>query len=66
MLTLRCNAIEVFEAGVIKEIIDIFGPGNAETKDLTANSVGIKLGLELYYSNQASDDLCMEKCKEYF
>ena len=36
MLTLKCAAADVLAAGVLKEVTDIFGPGNAEAADLAA------------------------------
>jgi len=66
MLTLRCNSVEVFEVGVIKEIIDFFGPGNMEFEDIKADYDGINIGRNLYFSNQISDELCFHHCDQIY
>jgi hypothetical protein len=42
-LALRCPASDVMQLGVLKEVIDFFGPGNAEYEDLKADAYGISL-----------------------
>ena len=39
----RCGVISALNLGVLKEIKDIFGPGNAEVEDMTANIDGARL-----------------------
>jgi hypothetical protein len=58
LLTLRCPAADVLELGIIKELADVVGPGNAEMADLEADYHGVKLGSIL----KASDQSCLTQC----
>jgi hypothetical protein len=59
MLTLRCPAIDVLELGILKELADTVGPGNAEIADLKADYYGVAL-----VSNRKvkTDKACMLQC----
>jgi len=59
-LALRCGAMESFNVGVVKEIIDLFGSGNAEIADLRANQQGITFALSGRARNRAQ---CLRECK---
>ncbi len=54
MLTLRCPASDVLEIGILKELADVFGPGNAEMDDLEADFKGVELVLQ---KKATSDDV---------
>ena len=43
MLALTCNDNEVLLAGILKEVRDVFGPGEADREDIIANRYGIGL-----------------------
>jgi hypothetical protein len=58
LLTLRCPAADVLELGIIKELADVVGPGNAEMADLQADYHGVKLGSIF----RASDKSCLTQC----
>lgn len=59
-LGLRCGSLESFHVGVIKEIMDLFGAGQAEWADLRANQQGITLARSRRARNQAQ---CLSECK---
>ncbi len=59
-LTIKCSAVETFHVGVIKEIIDLFGDGNAETSDIRANLDGITLADS---GRALSKSECLKECK---
>ncbi len=63
LLARRCPGFDVFELGVIKELVDIVGPGNAEFADLRADHIGVKLGEKL---RSAGDEACFKSCSEEF
>lgn len=59
MLSLRCQREEVMILGILKELKDVFGPGNAERDDLIAD----KYGIDLVKHGRARTDLeCFEQC----
>lgn len=58
LLTIRCPAADVLELGIIKELADVVGPGNAEMEDLQADYKGVKLGSTF----MASDKSCLTQC----
>ncbi len=60
LLTLRCPASEVFNLGVLKELADMVGPGNAEWDDLKADAEGIKL---VTSKKAKTDQQCIDQCK---
>ncbi len=50
-------------AGVLKEVRDLFGPGNAEMADLEADA----LGIELADTGAAkTDKQCLQQCDLYY
>lgn len=59
-LTLKCSAVETFHVGVIKEIIDLFGDGNAEASDIRANLDGIALADS---GRALTKSECLKECK---
>lgn len=59
-LARRCPSLDVMELGIIKELVDIVGPGNAEFADLQADRDGVKLGDQL---RGANDEACEKACK---
>lgn len=61
LLTLRCSATEVMQLGVIKELADIVGPGNAEWDDLKADADGIRL---VTTKKAKTDKQCIDQCKK--
>lgn len=63
MLTLRCPASDVLEIGILKELADVFGPGNAEMDDLEADFKGVDLVLQKKATN---DDQCSSKCDKIY
>jgi hypothetical protein len=63
LLTLRCPPGEVLLVGVMKEIKDLLGPGQAEVADLEANLTGISLALKLAARNTHQ---CFEQCDLYY
>jgi phosphosulfolactate phosphohydrolase-like enzyme len=63
MLTLRCHPDDVMLAGLLKEIKDLFGRGNAEWEDLKADALGIDLAV----TKTATTDLqCLKSCDLYY
>ena len=63
MLGLRCNLNEVMLVGILKEIKDVFGPGNAERADLIADKYGIDL---VKYKRASIDSECLEQCDQQY
>jgi hypothetical protein len=63
MLTLRCPSADVMMAGVLKEVKDLFGPGNAEVEDLVADAIGVDLAL---FRIARTDKQCLKKCDLYY
>ena len=59
MLSLRCNSNEVMIVGILKEIKDVFGPGNAERADLIADKYGIDL---VRHDRARTDSECLDQC----
>ncbi len=60
MLSIHCPTPEVAVVGITKEIVDIFGPGNAEYADLQADYKGI----EIYITNKVQKyDDCVRLCE---
>lgn len=62
-LAIRCGGVDSFGLGVMKEIWDLFGDGNAEIKDLKADLDGIK-----FYAQEKAltDEECIERCEEVY
>jgi len=59
MLTLRCPAVDVLELGILKELADTVGPGNAEVADLKADYFGVSLATR---HKAKTDKSCMLQC----
>ena len=62
-LALRCGSFESFHLGLIKEILDFFGQGQAEWADLQANKQGITLALTRRARNQKE---CLIECSQIY
>lgn len=61
MVARRCPHWEVEVVGVLKEVMDIFGPGNAEVADHLANRQGIR------FSSMTKDDSdCVRFCRQVY
>lgn len=61
MVAKRCPSFEVELVGILKELYDIFGPGNYELEDLEANRRGIR------FSNTAQNNAeCFRFCKQVY
>jgi hypothetical protein len=62
MLAKRCGALDSYQIGILKEIWDLFTPGDADIKDIEADLIGIRL----YTSNRKiTDNQCNKKCINY-
>lgn len=59
LLSLRCSPVEVMQLGVLKELGDILGPGNAEWEDLEADANGVKL---VTSKKAKTDKQCFQGC----
>lgn len=62
MLARRCGALDSYEIGVLKEIWDLFTPGDADIKDIEADLIGINFYLS---DRKISDRTCNNKCISY-
>jgi hypothetical protein len=58
-----CNDFETYQLGLIKEIVDLFTPGDADLNDIKANIQGIKLSRKHKFSNIYQ---CHSACKRYY
>lgn len=63
MLTLRCGGTDAFTLGLIKEVLDLMGFGEAEWEDIDANLVGIEFAED---DIALSDDDCIRECRVDF
>lgn len=63
MLALRCPAADVLEIGILKELADIIGPGNAEMKDLEADYTGVYLVVD---KKVKDDKSCIKQCHKIY
>ena len=63
MLAVRCSRPESAIGGFLKEIKDVFGPGNAEMSDLRANRVGLGI---VTGGRASNDNECLEQCSNYY
>lgn len=63
LLALRCPASEVRQLGVIKEGLDVVGPGNAEMADLEADFRGVKFATS---KKAKTDKQCMTLCQSHY
>jgi hypothetical protein len=62
MLTLRCPSIDVYTFGLMKEFYDLFTPGDADTKDIRANRIGIRF---VTRGGTTTDEQCYEVCANF-
>jgi hypothetical protein len=62
-LALRCPSFEVWNLGVLKEIYDLFGDGNAEWADLEADRDGIVIATSRRARTTAD---CYRECREIY
>jgi hypothetical protein len=63
MLALRCPPNDVLEIGILKELADVFGQGNAEMDDLEADYKGVYLVMQ---KKAKSDDTCKQQCDKIY
>ena len=63
LLALRCPVLDVLQIGILKELADTVGPGNAERADLEANFRGVKL---VTSSKALTDHACINKCHQLY
>jgi len=63
MLTLKCGAADALELGLLKEIKDLFGEGNAEWADLEANQTG---AYQAIIGRARNDRECISRCQDYY
>lgn len=56
-ITLDCGAIGAWMIGNLKEFADVFGPGEADVRDLVANNRGISIGRSRYTKTYGDCDL---------
>ena len=63
MLTLRCGAIDTYQTGLLKEVLDLLGMGHPEMDDIKANVTGIKL---VTSKKARTDNECLIKCGEIY
>jgi hypothetical protein len=62
-MALRCPSYEVWNLGVLKEIYDLFGDGNAEWADLEADRDGIVIAVSRRARTTAE---CYRECREIY
>jgi len=63
LLTLRCPAVDVMEIGILKELADMVGPGNAEMADLKADYDGVALAVK---GKAKTDKACLAQCHNLY
>ena len=63
LLTLRCHSTQVRTLGYLKELKDVFGPGDADALDIVADELGISLVL---VGRAKSDRECFSECDLYY
>jgi hypothetical protein len=59
MLALRCHSSDVLEIGILKELADVVGPGNAEMADLRADYKGVEIAVR---KEATTDKKCIDVC----
>ncbi|HAZ12446.1 MAG: hypothetical protein A2X86_16900 [Bdellovibrionales bacterium GWA2_49_15] len=64
-LTWRCGPLDAWELGALKEVWDLFGPGQAEWSDLEADGRGIFFGVRVGIGRKA-DRQCINLCKSIY
>ena len=63
ILTLRCPAVDVMELGILKELADMVGPGNAEMADLKADYIGVALAVK---GKAKTEKTCLAQCHNLY
>lgn len=63
MIGLHCTQIQTLNIGVMKEIWDIFTPGDSDLADLRADIIGIKLSGQKDVEDHAD---CIWECDKHF
>lgn len=58
---LRCGPVDSAAIGIVKELVDMVTPGNAEWDDLRADLVGVRFFLSKMTIN---DEECVQRCDE--
>lgn len=62
-LALRCGGVESFQVGLIKEVLDLMGMGQADWADIRANQQGITMAV----SGRARSKLqCLRECRAIY
>ncbi len=61
LLSLKCDAEEVYYFGLLKELADALGTGTPDEKDIEANKIGIQLVLD---GIALDDNECLKRCDE--
>lgn len=65
----KCGAAESTTIGILKEIQDVFGPGDADIADIEANLDGVVLGTGIFFkwmNSREKKDYCLENCKTIY
>lgn len=62
-LALRCSALGTMHLGILKEVWDLFTPGNAEWEDLKADARGIRFAFD---KRAVTDKECNQQCKNIY
>lgn len=63
LLALRCPAKEVMHLGILKEGLDLIGPGNAEMDDLKADFTGVGFVTK---KKVKTDEECIQQCHQVY
>lgn len=62
MLANRCGSLDAFSIGALKEVWDLFTPGDADIKDLKADLIGVNFS---WHKIAVNDKECNQRCIEY-
>lgn len=60
MIAYECSSLGAWNLGVFKEVMDLFGKGNAELADIKANAFGIRLSRDVSNKQQCEDYCLLE------
>ena len=63
IMAVKCNDNETLLAGFMKEVKDVFGPGNAEWADYEADKTGIRL---VKTKRAQTVKECFQQCDLYY
>ena len=63
LLALRCPSADVLSIGILKELADTVGPGNAEWDDLEADYAGVRL---VTSKKARTDKECLSLCHQIY